>query len=164
VDAIQKETFVQVVTELFSEAYEGPQHAYTWFVDNDPGAGLLGTLARLPAEAASRPTVPGGATIAAHAEHLRWSLAMANAFARGEQPQAKWAESWSVRTVDATSWERLQADLKREFDTLKAAIQANPNLSGVQVLTGILALIPHAAYHLGAVRQMARVLGAEAHA
>ncbi len=30
--------------ELLSEAYTGPTHAYTWFIGNEPGSGILGTL------------------------------------------------------------------------------------------------------------------------
>lgn len=84
---------------------------------------------------------------------------MANAFARGEEPQAKWSESWSVDRVDAAAWERLRADLRREYETLLAALEKSDlSTFDLPTLTGILALAPHAAYHLGAMRQMALAL------
>lgn len=148
------DAFKEALLELFSEAYTGPNHAYTWFIDNKPGSGLFGTLAPLSAEAASEEG-PSGATIAAHTEHLRWSLAYANAFARGEVPEGGWSESWSLRVVDAAAWDELRAALRCEFETLLEAIKRQEDFSDLQMLIGIMALVPHAAYHLGAVRQLA---------
>ncbi len=145
--------FKTSLLELLSEAYTGPTHAYTWFISNEPGSGILGTLENVSAENASS-RQPSGTTLAAHTEHLRWSLAQANAFARGETPTETWAESWSVRTVDKAAWQTLRAELRGEFETLYAALQKQEDFSDPQTLTGIMALAPHAAYHLGAIRQM----------
>lgn len=147
------EAFKESLLELLSEAYTGPNHAYTWFIGNEPGSGLFGTLEKLSAEAASKEQ-PSGTTVAAHTEHLRWSLAHANAFARGEVPAGNWAESWSLRVVDAAAWDDLRAALRREFEALLEAIKQRGDFSDPQMLTGITALVPHAAYHLGAIRQM----------
>jgi len=145
--------FRESLLELLSEAYTGPNHAHTWFIGNEPGSGLLGTLAKLSAEEASR-TGPSGTTVAAHTEHLRWSLAHANAFARGETPPGGWDKSWSVRAVDAAAWDDLRAALREEYDTLLGALRKQDDWSDPQMLTGVMALAPHAAYHLGAVRQL----------
>ncbi len=147
------EAFKESLLELLSEAYTGPNHAYTWFIGNEPGSGLFGTLDGLSAEDASRAR-SHNSTVAAHTEHLRWSLAHANAFARGETPPGSWPESWSVREVDAGAWDDLRAALRREFETLLEAIKQKEDFSDSQMLTGIMALVPHAAYHLGAIRQM----------
>ena len=147
------EAFKESLLELLSEAYTGPNHAYTWFIGNEPGSGLFGTLDGLSAEDASR-AQNHGSTVAAHTEHLRWSLAHANAFARGETPPGSWPESWSVREVDAGAWDDLRATLRREFEALLRAIEQQEDFSDPQMLTGIMALAPHAAYHLGAIRQM----------
>jgi hypothetical protein len=151
------ETLRNVLLELFSEAYTGPNGPHTWFIDNRPGSGILGTLEGLSAEDASRPS-PTGSTIAAHAEHLRWSLALTNAYVRGENPTPSWAESWSVTTVTAKGWDDLRADLRREYEAVFAALSRQTDVSDPQTLTGILALTPHAAYHLGALRQRVNAL------
>jgi hypothetical protein len=147
------EAFKESLLELLSEAYTGPNHTYTWFIGNGPGSGLFGTLDGISAEDASR-AQPYGSTVAAHTEHLRWSLAHANVFARGEVPAGNWAESWSLCEVDAAVWDELRAALRREYETLLAAIEQQEDFSDPQMLTGIMALVPHAAYHLGAIRQM----------
>lgn len=151
------ETLRSILLELFSEAYTGPNGSYTWFIDNRPASGILGTLEGLSAGDASRPS-PTGSTIAAHAEHLRWSLALTNAYVRGENPTPSWAESWTVTTVDAAAWGELRTDLRREYEAVLAALGRQEDVSDRQTLTGILALTPHAAYHLGAVRQMVNAL------
>lgn len=155
---VSVKTLTTLVAELFSEAYTGPNHAYTWFIGNEPGSGLLGTLDGVFAEEASTPPVVGGTTVAAHTEHLRWALALANAYTRGENPQMNWAESWSVQTVDADAWDKLRADLRSEYEALHRAIQTQQEISDEQMLTAMLAFTPHAAYHLGAIRQMVNVV------
>lgn len=149
--------FRNVLLELFQEAYTGPNGPYTWFIDNRPDSGLFGTLEQVSAEDASRPS-PTGSSIAAHAEHLRWSLALTNAYVRGENPTPSWAESWTVKTVDARAWDKLRAELRREYDAVLAALGRQEDFSDPQMLTGIVALTPHAAYHLGAVRQLVNAL------
>lgn len=157
-DSIPNETFRKVLLELFSEAYDGPSKPYTWFIDNAPKSGLLGTLEDVTSKEASRTFTENGSTIAAHTEHLRWSLALANAYTRGENPQPKWSESWLVKEVDDGSWQKLKADLRSEFETLRNTMQQQQDFSDEQMLTGVVALIPHAAYHLGSIRQMKKLL------
>ena len=147
------EVLRNVLLELFTEAYTGPNGPNTWFIDNQPGSGLFGTLAGVSAGDASRLS-PTGSSIAAHAEHLRWSLALTNAYLRGENPTPGWAESWTVKTVDTKTWDTLRADLRREYEEVVAALGRQEDLSDPQMLTGVMALTPHAAYHLGAVRQL----------
>lgn len=152
--SLPTEHVIGVLLELFSEAYDGPSKPYSWFTESRPGSGLFGTVAGLSATEASTPVRPGGTTIAAHLEHLRWSLALANAYVRGEEPKPNWKESWLVHEVDQAAWDRLQADLRQEYDTLTRGIAAATDWFDPMFLTGTMALVPHAAYHLGAIRQM----------
>ena len=70
---------ITVARELFAEAYLGPAPQGSWFVSPRQGAGLFETVGRLTAQRASRPSRPGGPSIAAHVEHLRWTLERVNA-------------------------------------------------------------------------------------
>lgn len=146
---------IGLAREFFAEAYEGPQSHGSWFVTAAPDAGLFGTIAPLGADAASRPARPGGPSIAAHVEHLRWSLANVNATVRGAPWNADWSASWSVREVDEKAWAELRRAVRAEYDELHATLAAEPPIDDPTMLRGILALAPHAAYHLGAVRQIA---------
>ncbi len=148
---------IEAIVVLLTEAYPGPPDpSGTWFIDNEPDSGVLGLIAGLTAEEASTSVHPDGdpgSTIAAHVEHLRWSLANVNATLRGEEYNARWSESWLVQEADPNSWDSLRHALQAEFEALCAALNKQTELEGVY-LTGILALAPHAAYHLGVVRQM----------
>lgn len=156
-EGLKTDVLRNVLLELFTEAYTGPNGPNTWFIDNRPGSGLFGTLDRVSAEDASRLS-PTGSSIAAHAEHLRWSLALTSAYVRGENPTPSWAESWTVKTVDVEAWKKLQADLRREYEEVAAALGRQEDFFDPKMLTGIVALTPHAAYHLGAVRQLVNAL------
>ena len=156
-EVLSTDLFRSVLLELFTEAYTGPNGPQGWFIDNRPGSGLFGTFNGVSAEDASRES-PSGSSIAAHAEHLRWSLALTNAYVRGENPTPSWAESWTLKTVDTRSWDELRADLRREYEEVLAALGRQQDFSDPQMLTGIMALTPHAAYHLGAVRQLVNAL------
>lgn len=145
---------IAIAREFVDEAYVGPQASGSWFTTPGPDAGLVGTLAGLTADVASRPSRPGGPTIAAHVEHLRWSLANVNATVRGAEWQPDWSPSWSVETVDEEAWNDLRAAIAHEFAEVRSALEGEPDLSDPMMLRGVLALAPHAAYHLGAIRLM----------
>jgi hypothetical protein len=154
---LETTTLIESIVTLLTEAYAGPPNPKeTWFIDNEPDAGILGILANVSAEEAST-SVDGsgqsGTTIAANVEHLRWSLANVNATLRGEAYNANWGESWQRSSASPDEWDRLRQSLRSEYETLRAALLQQQDLPGVY-LNGTLALIPHAAYHLGSIRQM----------
>jgi hypothetical protein len=147
---------IQSIVDLLTEAYAGPPDpSATWFIDNEPDSGVFGLLQSVSAAEASKSVDGSGASgtsIAAHAEHLRWSLAMMNAAIRGE-PLGEWKESWQVLSADEAGWDQLRSDLRSEFGTVRDAIKGQTQIPE-EYLTGVMALLPHAAYHLGTIRQM----------
>jgi len=148
----------EVIIEFLSEAYVGPSHPYTWFINNDPESGILGTIKKLKAEEASTPIIDNGTTIVAHIEHLRWSLNKTNSLLNGEDPTMNWSESWRVRRVDSEDWMLLIEQLSGEFNRLVKSLSSGVSLVSDEQLKEALALIPHAAYHLGAIRQMVLII------
>ncbi len=147
---------IQSITILFSEAYAGPADPKsTWFIDNEPDSGILGIIAGVSSAEASWSSNKNnpGTTIAGHVEHLRWSLANANAALQGKPYQGNWAESWNTLDADETKWDQLKKDVRTEFETLLKNLHKQTELPG-DYLTGVMALIPHAAYHLGTLRQL----------
>jgi hypothetical protein len=155
-----KDIPVSLITEsivtLLTEAYPGPpDHSSTWFIDNEPDCGILGILRDVTAQEASQ-SVDGtghpGTTIAAHTEHLHWSLANMNRAMSGGA-FGKWSESWELKEANAAEWDRLRSALRNEFEILCRGLRRQTELDP-QYLTGGLALAAHAAYHLGNLRQM----------
>jgi hypothetical protein len=142
---------------LFSELVDGAPNPTGAFILNSGDIGLLRSLDKLSAADASR-SVNGGATIAAHAQHLRYGLSLMNRWAaHGGDPfsDARWDEAWKVSQVDETSWEEIRDGLRAEAHQWLAALAA-PREAADLDLTGMIASIAHLAYHLGAIRQIDR--------
>jgi len=148
----------QSIVDLLTEAYVGPTDAKspTWFVDNDPSAGIFGQINGVNASEASISadhTGNPGTTVVSHVEHLRWSLANANGAMGGKPYQSNWSESWKTTDLQEKDWVDLKHHLRAEFSALCATILKQEQLDG-PYLNGLLALIPHAAYHLATIRQI----------
>lgn len=139
-----------IFRELVGGAPAGP-----CFVLNTGDRGLLASLDRLPAEAASAsPT--GSAPIAAHVDHLRYGLSLMNRWARdGGNPfaDADWTQSWRIDGVDDSEWASLRSALRAEAEAWQRTLATPREATGIE-LTGIIASVAHLAYHLGAMRQM----------
>ena len=154
----QEKTLLDAIVTMLTETYAGPPDpSGTWFIDNEANSGVFGIIQGLSAEQASRSvngTGEPGSTIAGNVEHLRWSLALANAVLRGEDFSLNWKESWGVRSTDQEGWERLQRTLREEYEAQRQALTNLTHLPEGDDLTGILAMLPHGAFHLGLIRQM----------
>ena len=145
----------ETLSTLFSELVDGAPEGMA-FMLNPRDAGLLRSLDRLSAEAASAPA-QGGATIAAHVEHLRYGLSLMNRWAGGENPfrDADWSAAWNTTRVSDEEWERLRAALRDEAHRWLAALGTPREMSRIE-LNGVVGSIAHLAYHLGAIRQIDR--------
>ena len=140
---------------LFSELVDGAPTGGNAFMLNSGDLGLLRSLDTLSAADASQ-SVHGGATIAAHAQHLRYGLSLMNRWAaEGGNPfaNAKWDEAWRFSSVDAGTWNEIRSGLRAEAHRWLEALKAPRELKPVE-LTGMISSIAHLAYHLGAIRQI----------
>ena len=153
-ETLPRDGVMKAVGMVLAEGYEGPQDPRgTWFVNNSPDAGFFPTLDALSAEEASRAPRAGGSTVAAHAGHLRFSLEVSRRWVRGERGPFDWSRSWAVRQVDDAGWAELRAGIRQEYDAFRHALGEAKELDFL-TLGGILGAVAHAAYHLGAVKQM----------
>ena len=139
-------------TRLLKEAFEGPPGPWSYFTDRSPEAGLLGTIDRLSAAAASRPSGSGASTIAGHVQHLVSSLALSVRWMQGQPIARDRTQSWTVYAVDDPAWTKLRQELRRAYQSLFIAIETERDWDE-DALGGAMGAIAHAAYHLGAIRQ-----------
>lgn len=145
------------LTTLFSELVQGANHPGGAYILNTGDAGLLRSLDKLSAAAASRAS-HGGATIAAHVRHLAYGLSLMNRWARdGGNPfaDAKWDEAWKTSTVDDDEWSAIRRDLADETRAWLDHLGSPREATAVE-LNGMVGSIAHLAYHLGAIRQIDR--------
>ena len=146
-----------LVAALFAELVDGAASDGGAFVLNSGDIGLLRSLAGLSASDAST-SVAGGASVAAHATHLSYGLSLMNRWAReGGNPfaDARWDQAWATTDVSARQWEDIQSELSREARDWLAVLGTPRDVSAVE-LQGMIASVVHLAYHLGAIRQVAR--------
>jgi hypothetical protein len=144
------------LSRLFAELVNGaPDTAGGAFILNTGDAGLLRSLDTLSAADASRSSL-GGATIAAHAQHVRYGLSLMNRWAEhGGNPfaDAKWDAAWKISSVDDATWSEIRTGLGDEVRRWLKTLGTPRDAHEIEV-TGMVASIAHLAYHLGAIRQI----------
>ena len=121
---------------------------------NAGDAGLLASLDKVTAAAASRRTTTGS-SLAAHVDHVRYGLSLMNRWSTGENPfgNADWGASWKKTAVTDDEWRTLRADLRAEAARWLNVLRTPRDVQEVE-LNGMIGSIAHLAYHLGAIRQI----------
>ncbi len=146
-----------ILAKLWVELVEGPSDPRGAFMLNSGDVGLLRSLDALTADQASR-SVNDGATIAAHAQHVRFGLSLMNRWAtEGGNPfaDAKWDAAWKIGAVNQTEWNEIKTRLGEEARRWLDVLKSPRDLAKVE-LTGMIGSIAHLAYHLGAIRQISK--------
>ena len=144
------------LTQLFSELVDGATSHGGAFILNSGDAGLLGSLDKLTAAQASH-SLDGGATIAAHAEHLYYGLSLMIRWAsEGGDPfsDATWEAAWKTKAVDEREWAAIRERLRDVAHRWREALAVPRNAARAE-LNGMIGSIAHLAYHMGAIRQIA---------
>lgn len=154
---MHNEILSQALQKILAELVDGPPPDFC-FVLNPKDPGLMRSIARLSAIEASRLSPEGGASIAAHVDHVRYGFEVLNRWVGGEEDafdKADYSQSWKRTTVSDAEWPQLQTRLA---DEIRRWTQVLPHVDSTQQLhvTGSIAIITHLAYHLGAIRQINR--------
>ena len=136
---------------VLDEALEEPTVPYRCLTDHE---GLLSTLSDLDRATASAETIPGDptSTIAAHCGHLRFSALVWSEWLRGSRDPVDWSEGWGISGVDQEAWRQLIKDLESAFAAARESV-ASTDATSPEAVGGILSLVAHTAYHIGAIRQ-----------
>jgi hypothetical protein len=148
---------VDTLATLFGELVEGSAPSGGYML-NGGDEGLLRSLDKLPASAASALT-PTGSSIAAHVDHVRYGLSLMNRWSAGENPftSADWSASWKRTSVSDDEWRELRASLGTEARRWLQALRTPREVQQIE-LNGMIGSIAHLAYHLGAIRQIDQTL------
>jgi hypothetical protein len=145
-----------LLAHLFDELVNGDTTGGGYML-NTGDIGLIRSLGALSADEASQ-SANDGASIAAHAQHLRYGLELMNQWAaRSGNPfaNAKWDEAWKIARVDAAEWSDIRAGLDHEARRWLDVLKTPREVNAVE-WSGLVASIGHLAYHLGAIRQIGR--------
>src|SRR6476661_2278880 len=115
-----------VLGRLFAELVDGTTGQKGAFILNTGDIGLLRSIDALTAAQASQ-SVNGGASIAAHAQHVRYGLSLMNRWAaEGGDPfsDATWDAAWKISAVDDAAWAEIRTGLRDETHRWLEALRA----------------------------------------
>ena len=143
------------LAQLFSELVDGPPSEGAYML-NSGDAGLLRSIAKLPAVAASKPAPSGGASIAAHVDHLCYGIELMNRWGDGERnpwATADWSASWKRVAVTEDEWKALRERLSTATTRWREHLKKAREMSEME-MNGVISSVAHLAYHLGAIRQI----------
>jgi hypothetical protein len=149
--------FQGAASYLFRECFEGRPEGrdYTWFVEGREA--ILPTLDTLTGERASIKANAATASIAGHAYHILYTLRGANAQRGGPEPEGTWEDSWKKQDANPEEWDQLRLQIRNEYESFINWYETNEEWSADDMILGCLALLPHMAFHLGAIQQIVRV-------
>ncbi len=144
--------FVESVAYLLRETFEGsPEGVPSAYLDR--GVGIFATLSDVSSEAASMEF--HGTTIAGQTEHAKFYLDRLCEFINGRTETVNWDASWLIETVDENEWKALLESVRRSYEsTLRCLVEVQDWHSDKVGMA--MSLVAHTAYHLGAIRQIAK--------
>src|SRR5688572_3573116 len=153
IDGISKKQFTASVAYLLLESFEGsPEGQGSAYLDR--GVGFFSTLDALSAADASKDF--GGTTVAAQTEHAKFYLDRMCEFINGRTENVNWEDSWLIETVNETEWQALQASVRKSYENTLRCLAAVEDWNE-SLRTGMaMGMIAHTAYHLGAIRRIAK--------
>ena len=122
----------ETLAALLGELVDGPPGEAYMLNQGDPG--LLRSLDKLTARDASA-AVPGGASVAAHVDHLRYGLSLMNRWSAGENPfgDADWSASWRKTSVSDAEWQELTTGIRTEAHRWLAAVRVPRDVNAVEL-------------------------------
>jgi hypothetical protein len=149
---------IESLSTIFRELVHGAEPDACWVL-NRGDIGLLRSLDAISAEAASAPAPAGGASIAAHVDHLRYGFELLNRWSEGENPfgDSDYTTSWRRGTVTQEEWIARRAALASEIAKWERALTEPRELNDFE-RNGVVASVAHLAYHVGAIRQINKAL------
>lgn len=151
-DGISKQQFTASVAYLLRETFEGsPEGQPSAYLDR--GTGFFSTLDKLSAAEASKEF--SGTTIAAQTEHAKFYLDRLCEFINGRTERVNWEDSWLIETVNDTEWDALRGTVKKAYENCLRCLASVDDWT--EDRTGMaMGMLAHTAYHLGAIRQIAK--------
>ena len=154
----EKVRFVESIAYLLHETFEGSAEGQgSAYLDH--GVGVFSTLDKLSAAEASRSI--SSMTVAAQTEHAKFYLDRICEFMNGRTDKVNWDDSWLIETVNDEEWDALRASVRRSYENTMQCLANIDDWTNDRVGMAI-GMVAHTAYHLGAIRQLAKTAASNA--
>lgn len=142
---------------LLRECFEGMPEGQkgTWFVERREA--IFDALDAVDAAQASRALGHGVSSVAAHALHVVYALQAAASQIGEPEPEGTWEDSWKKQSVTESEWAQTKDRIRGLYAKVLAWLETNDDWSDESTALGALAVLPHMAFHLGALRQLVRL-------
>lgn len=151
---IERNHFLEAAAYLLLETFEGsPEGQGSAYLDRR--VGLFPTLEKLTADDVSMDFY--GTTIVAQTEHAKFYLDRLCEVINGRSEKINWEDSWLIETVNETEWAALAQSLRSSYEDTLRCVAAVDDWNEDRIGTAI-GIIAHTAYHLGAIRQIAKAV------
>lgn len=151
-NSLQSTQFIEAVAYLLRETFEGsPEGQPSAYLDR--GVGFFNTIDNLTADQVSKDY--GDTTIAAQTEHAKFYLDRLCEFIGGRTERVNWEDSWLIETVNEDEWNALRSSVKNAYEGALKCLAGTESWDSSKVGMAM-GLVAHTAYHLGAVRQIAK--------
>ncbi len=149
---IKKDDFLKDTLFILRETFEGsPEGEGSAYLDNR--VGVFPTITELSAETASQKI--NETTIAAHTEHLKFYLDRICEFIGGRTEKVNWEQSWLIEEVTEEEWSILREGMRSSYEEVLRCF-AKVETWNQENIGDAIAITAHTAYHLGAIRQIAK--------
>lgn len=154
---ITNEQFSKTILAAVREAFEKPDGVFL-----DRGTSLFETLDSLTADQVSQSITAGGTTVAGHVYHTIFYLEVTRDYLEGTlNRKIDWKDSWIITTRNNSEWAELRSQLKSEYKTVVDYLTGVTDWTDLRIL-GALGILAHTSYHLGAIRQIAKLVAGKA--
>jgi hypothetical protein len=151
---IAKDDFLKDVLLILRETFEGsPAGQASAYLDR--GIGVFSTLEKLSAAQVSQDC--GGTTVAAQTEHAKFYLDRITEFMKGRTEKVNWEQSWLIETVNEEEWKHLREAVEKSYENVLQTF-AEIETWNQENIGDSIAIIAHTAYHLGAIRQITKLI------
>ncbi len=153
--SIENKDFTNNLFQLLKEFFESPPTTGAACLDQKTG--LFDTLNHLSAEQASK-RISDAPSIAAHCEHIRFYQDIFLGGLKGKSyGKIDWKQSWLVQSVTEGEWQALKEKLRAQYQELTQLLESFETWDDYRV-GDPMAILAHTAYHLGAIRQLVRLV------
>lgn len=138
------------ILDLFDETFENVHGYYL-----DKGTSLFEQLAHISSSNASASTKASDFTIAGHVKHVSFYIKTLIGYMNGEiTGRTDWEKSWTVKSVNDEEWNALKDELAGSYSLVKETIGRFTYWKDEDDFSGIISILVHTAYHLGAIGKM----------
>jgi hypothetical protein len=150
--SIDQKAFVESIAYLLRETFEGsPEGQGSAYLDH--GTGVFSTIETLSAADVSRDIA--GTSIVAQLEHAKFYLDRICEFMGGRTEKVNWEDSWLIEEVTDEEWSALKLTLRSSYENVLLCVAGTEAWDEGRVGMAI-GMVAHTAYHLGAIRQLAK--------